>query len=119
MYAHSPDTGLVNAALGRPVTTSSVWKAGFGGPRAVDGLLPLWSKNSVENCFHSGTEATPRLDIALEKSTKVESVTIVGRNHQTNQGDNLQVFVDGKPCGGANALWHTNGKGGQVYTKVR
>ena len=62
----------------------------------------------MTNCFHSGSgTAGQSLKITLAEKTTVDKITIVGRTHQTNQGDNLQVLVDDQPCGGASKRWHT------------
>lgn len=120
LYAIHSGGYAYNAALGKPTDESSVWNSRctdcYNADRAVDGLLPLHSKNSVENCFHSDSEATNWMTIDLEEETEVTSITISGRTHQTNQGDNLVVSVGNQVCGGEGKVWHTNGKGGQVYT---
>ena len=42
--------------------------------------LPLFSKNSVENCFHSAGDNPAWATIDLEEETEVTSITITGRS---------------------------------------
>eukprot|EP00041_Stephanoeca_diplocostata_P017417 m.350028 g.350028 ORF g.350028 m.350028 type:complete len:752 (-) comp20691_c1_seq6:218-2473(-) len=121
------DQGHANIAYGKNATMSSCWRTGYCAQNALDGFVPRL-RNAVQFCSHTRTEDMPFWQVDLGENYAVANVTIVGRVHQTNQADNLKIFVsdsadfaDGNgtsyPCGGPDAIWHTNGRGGQVYTR--
>eukprot|EP00039_Didymoeca_costata_P021232 m.343852 g.343852 ORF g.343852 m.343852 type:complete len:1182 (+) comp23442_c0_seq1:223-3768(+) len=114
-------SNIINVARNKPAIASSTFrpqcKGCYDASKAVDGRLPVWTQNSVQHCWHSGTEPKPSIKINLQERMNVTDITIVGRNWQTNQGDNLKVYVDNTPCGGKDAIYHTNGKGGNTYAR--
>ena len=112
---------VTNVAFGRStVSQSSIW--GSSGPAlAVDGRVPQ-RRNSVEWCIHTNGDANAWWEVDLGRVYPITNVTIVGRTHQTNQGDNLQVWIrasqsgSAQPCGGDDALWHTAATRSQHHT---
>lgn len=108
-----------NAAYGKPASQSSDWRNVPSADAGVDGYIPR-RLNSATWCTHTNREANAWWEVDLQAEFSITNVTIVGRTHQTNQGDDLQVFIGNfpgdmrRPCGGADAVYHTAGRPGNA-----